>query len=142
MDKLAESIKKHEGFRDVVYKDSLGNLTCGWGHLLAEGSKVSLAIAEIFLAQDIATAVNDFMKLPNNYRRKLDEARRRVIVELIFNMGLSRLLGFKKFWVAVELEDWVEAKVQLLDSHWAAQVKGRAEELAEQFFLGGNGTNL
>ena len=31
---LKEKIKEHEGFRDQVYKDSLGFATIGYGHLV------------------------------------------------------------------------------------------------------------
>ena len=30
---LEERIKHHEGFRNMVYKDTLGKRTIGWGHL-------------------------------------------------------------------------------------------------------------
>lgn len=136
MDKLIESIKKHEGFRDTVYLDSEGKPTCGWGHYLWIGSRVPLEAAEAFFKQDIADAVSEFSKLPSRFRNRLNESRRRVVVELIFNMNLQKVLQFKKFWAAVELEDWAEAKAQLLDSRWAVQVKGRAIELADRFLNG------
>lgn len=136
MKKLIESIKKHEGFKDVVYLDSEGKLTCGWGHYLWVGSKIPLEASEAFFRQDIADAVSEFSRLPSRFRNHLNESRRRIVVELIFNMNLQKVLQFKKFWAAVELEDWVEAKAQLLDSKWATQVKGRAQELAQRFLLG------
>jgi lysozyme len=136
MDKLIESIKRHEGFKDAVYLDSEGKPTCGWGHYLWIGSKVPLEASEAFFKQDIAEAVSEFSKLPSRFRNRLNESRRRIVVELIFNMNLQKILQFKKFWAAVELEDWVEAKAQLLDSRWATQVKGRAIELANRFLEG------
>ena len=33
---VKESIKKHEGFRNKVYKDTLGKRTIGYGHLCVE----------------------------------------------------------------------------------------------------------
>lgn len=138
MDKLIESLKSHEGYRGEVYLDSLGFPTCGWGHHLYAGSKVPIEASEAFFKQDVADAISEFSKLPLRFRNHLNEPRRRVIVELIFNMGLPKVLGFKKFWSAVELEDWPEAKAQLLDSRWATQVKGRASELANRFLIGGD----
>ena len=35
-DKLLESVKKHEGFRDTVYLDTLNKRTVGFGHLCVE----------------------------------------------------------------------------------------------------------
>ena len=36
MEKVKNSIKKHEGFRNKVYKDTLGKRTIGYGHLCVE----------------------------------------------------------------------------------------------------------
>lgn len=33
---LLESVKRHEGFRDQVYLDTLGKRTVGYGHLCVE----------------------------------------------------------------------------------------------------------
>jgi lysozyme len=136
MDKLVQSIKQHEGYKDEIYLDSEGKPTCGWGHHLWIGSRVPLEASEAFFKQDVADAVREFTKLPSKFRNHLNESRRRVIVEMLFNMNLQKVLNFRKFWAAVELEDWVEARAQLLDSRWAAQVKGRAIELADRFLLG------
>ena len=35
-DKLLESVKKHEGYRNKVYLDTLGKRTVGVGHLCVE----------------------------------------------------------------------------------------------------------
>jgi len=136
MDKLVESIKSHEGYRSEVYLDSKGKPTCGWGHYLWVGSKVPLEASEAFFKQDIADAISEFSRLPLRFRSHLNEARRRVIVEMLFNMNLQKLLKFVDFWAAVELEDWKGARAALLDSLWARQVKGRAIELADRFLNG------
>ncbi len=36
MDKLLESVKRHEGYRNKVYLDTLGKRTVGVGHLCVE----------------------------------------------------------------------------------------------------------
>ena len=40
-DKIKDSIKKHEGYRDKVYRDHLGNRTVGYGHLCLDNEKWS-----------------------------------------------------------------------------------------------------
>ena len=35
-DKVKERIKKHEGFRNKIYLDSLGKATIGYGHLITK----------------------------------------------------------------------------------------------------------
>lgn len=136
LEKLIDSIKKHEGYRDYIYLDSLNNPTCGWGHHLYHKSRVPLAANEAFLKQDIADAISDFLRLPKKYYEKLNPVRRRIIVEMIFNMGIQRVLGFKKMWKATMIENWEEAKIQLLDSRWARQVGNRAIEMADVYERG------
>jgi len=131
MEKLIESIKRHEGYKDKAYLDTEGNLTCGWGHYLRVGSKVPIEASEAFFKTDLAQAIADYWELPKEARRDLDQARRRVLVEMIFNMGLGGVLKFKKMITALIGRDYEEAANQMLDSKWATQVKGRAIELAE-----------
>ena len=131
MDQLAESIKRHEGYRDRIYLDSEGHLTGGWGHHFYVGSRLSVDIAEILLKQDIALATADYMKIALPTRKKLNIARARVIVEMIFNMGLQKVLQFKRMWEAIKVEDFEKASAEMIDSKWAFQVKGRAVEMAE-----------
>ena len=131
MDALINSIKRHEGFRDRVYLDSEGKLTCGWGHYLWVGSKVPSLCCEEFFKQDLADAVNAFRTIPPIFRRQLNPVRARVITEMIFNMNVSKVLQFRQMWEAIEARDFERAADEMLSSKWATQVGQRAVELAE-----------
>ncbi len=135
MKTLVERIKKHEGCPRHIYTDSKGHLTGGYGHHFWNGSPISKEIAELFLKQDIAGAVRDYRTLMNSFNvpvvRILNISRRRVIVEMIFNMNIPKVLGFKRFWRCVKRKDWVGAAAEMLDSTWHDQVGKRAETLAE-----------
>jgi len=138
---LEESVKRHEGFEEKIYLDSKGIPTCGWGHALLVGTKVPLEVCEIFLRQDLANAVSDFYKLRRlveaDVIKGINEVRRRVITEMLFNMGLPRVLGFVKMWEAIRVKDWDRAAEEMLDSKWHKDVGKRAETLAETFKQGG-----
>ena len=139
---LIERIKKHEGYRDHVYADSKGNLTCGWGHHLWNGSPIHKEISEIFLRQDIANSIRDYRTLMESFSvpivRVLNIERRRVIVEMIFNMNIQKVLGFKKMWACIKRRDWTGAKREMLGSKWHDQVGKRAETLADIMEKGTN----
>ena len=47
----------------------------------------------------------------------------------MFNLGMTRLLKFKKFIAALDEEDWNEAGAQMKDSQWWSQVGPRAQRL-------------
>jgi len=127
---LAERIKGHEGYSNEVYRDTLGNLTVGYGHLLSEGSVVPDHVCHLLFDYDLAMAISDFMRLPKSTIDHLNKARRSVIVEMIFNMGLPKVLQFVKMWEAIKSNDFNKAADEMLDSNWARQVKSRALVLA------------
>jgi len=129
LEQFIEDIKRHEGYRDVVYLDTEDNPTGGWGHHFRVGSKIPKRVSEIFLEADIAYAVNSFYRIDKKLQDKLDPVRRYVICNMIFNLGLSGVLGFKKMWTAIKKEDFDEAAGQILDSGYARQVGRRAIEL-------------
>ena len=130
MEKLIESIKRHEGYSDVIYLDTERVMTVGWGHSLRPGGKVPLEANELFLKADIAKAMSDFGRIPKDLRDMLDLERRRVIVEMIFNIGYAGTMKFNKMWAAIGAGDFGEAAAEMLSSKWAEQVKGRAVKLA------------
>jgi lysozyme len=118
---------RHEGIRSTPYIDSVGVQTIGIGHNLHKPLSHA-AIMQIF-RDDVADARNDCLHaFP--WFSDLDEARQGVLVNMCFNLGLTRLQGFYKFLGAVERGDYATATTEMLDSLWAKQVKGRARELA------------
>jgi len=67
---------------------------------------------------------------------KDDSVRHDVFVDMVFNMGISRFSKFKKMLAAYEVDNYLEASRQMLDSKWARQVKGRAKRLAKMMKTG------
>ncbi len=127
---LVDRIKRHEGLRLKPYNCPAGHLTIGYGHNLEEG--ISERIAEELLREDIDKAYKDYrLFIPDNVQTKLNKRREEVIVEMIFNMGINKVLGFRKMLKAIEEKDFNRAAVEMLDSRWARQVGKRAIELAE-----------
>lgn len=125
--KTIDLIKSDEGLNLKPYKDTVGVTTIGYGHNLSEG--ISQAAAEFILQEDIAVAERNARKLVKNFD-KLTEARQGVLINMSFNLGYMRLLGFKKFLAAVSSGDYQLAVKEMLDSVWAKQVGDRAKRLA------------
>jgi lysozyme len=66
----------------------------------------------------------------------LDPVRQAVLVNMAFNLGVEGLLDFHKMLAAVEHHQYGQASDEMMDSLWAAQVKGRAAELAAMMRTG------
>jgi len=125
-----DRIKRHEGFRSRVYSDSLGIPTIGYGHNLRTG--LPQEILEIIFQLDLKQAYEDFIfRFPDKYKRHLNDVRKSVIIELIFNMGLKSLMAFKNMLSALERGDFETASKELLDSKYAKQVGERCAVLAK-----------
>jgi lysozyme len=126
MNKIEQMIKRHEGFRDKIYFDSLGFLTIGYGHALLPGSKFpQVAIDELF-KHDFAQALQDYDKLGF----ELDEVRKACVVDMLFNLGIKKLRKFSKMLFSLGIPDYKLAAKEMRDSAWYYQVGHRAEELA------------
>ena len=52
------------------------------------------------------------------------------LIDMAFNMGVPRLLKFKKMWAAIHEGDFATASEEMLDSRWSTQVGQRSTKLA------------
>ena len=132
-EKWAQYTRRYEGLRLKPYTCPTGRLTIGYGHNLENG--ISQEIAEVLLQTDLSYAQ---MEVGGNlpWANELDEVRQFVLIDMCFNMGIAKLLTFKKFLAALQTKNYVTAAQEMLDSRWAGQVGRRAQELAEMMKTG------
>lgn len=134
---LIKTLKRHEGVRRYVYKDHLGYETIGVGRCLVEGIGIGLSDDEIeyMLANDIARCAVELSKA-FNWFQDLNTVRREAMINLCFNLGLTRLLNFKRALAAMRAKDYAKAAEEFLDSRWADQVGQRAIEVTDMIRSG------
>ena len=125
---LRDDLIRHEGLRLFPYRDSRGLLTIGVGRNI-EQRGISREEAMYLLDNDIRDHTDELLgRFP--VVATLDPARRDVLINMAFNMGIPALSGFKRMWAAIQSGDYRKASVEMLDSQWALQVGDRAIELA------------
>ena len=124
---LIESVKEGEGLRYKPYRCTAGKLSIGYGRNLDDIGITKLE-AEYLLMNDLQRAEQDAMKLPGY--EKCSQVRRDVLIEMVFNLGLPRVLGFRKMLTALSGGNYKEAAAQMLDSKWHKDVGNRADRLA------------
>ena len=128
-----------EGLSLNVYKDSLGYPTVGVGHLITDKdlkfNTISLEYAGKLLADDIRIAKNELREKIPVYA-ELDPIRQYVLLSMCFNLGISRLLQFKKMLTALENKNYALAAQEMQDSKWYRQVKNRGVKLCSMMLLG------
>lgn len=136
---LEARVLRHEGLRLHPYRDTVGKLTIGVGRNLDDRG-ITEAEALALLRNDLA-AVQARLDVALPWWTLLDEARREVLVEMGFNLGVDGLLAFHDTLAAVRQGRYAEAAVHMLASRWAGQVGARAKELAALMRAGGDGAS-
>ena len=137
IEQLREELMADEGCVYSVYLDHLGLKTVGSGHLCREAdpeSKLEVGdsvseerVMELF-DQDMSWTFRDCIRLLPEFNDLPDEVRL-IVANMMFNLGASRLSGFRKFLVAIDKEDWGSAADEMIDSRWHRQVPERSGRL-------------
>lgn len=136
---IFEQLKVDEGVLYHIYKDHLGHLTFGVGHLvlrgdpeygLREGTPVSEERVMEAFEFDLNTAISDCHSLYGtiDFNSFPDEVQE-ILVNMAFNLGRYRLMQFVKMNQALKERDWKTAAKEGRDSLWYRQVPNRAERL-------------
>lgn len=129
MQKLRDLLVLHEGMRLKPYQCTAGKLTIGVGRNL-EDMGISEPEARVLLQNDIDRTVEE-LTVAFDFYSKLTPVRKAVLIDMAFNLGLTRLMKFRKMIAALELEDYDTAAEEMLDSKWATDVGQRSKRLAK-----------
>ena len=136
MDRLLQSVKKHEGYRNKVYLDSLGKRTVGVGHLCVEDFWVDDReypedMLMNILKDDLKNAIQGAERLLKDCHI-LDSLAREIIIEMVFQLGETGVSKFKNMLKALkEGPDYKTAAIEMLDSRWAKQTPNRAKKMSD-----------
>lgn len=151
---LIEQIKRHEGFSGTPYKCSRDKWTIGYGRCIETNplSEIELAFfgggrdfnkqpmteieADYLLANDLSMIT---IKLETNITswHKLNDARRAVLVNMAFNVGVAGLFSFKNMISAVNDGYFNLAAKEMFDSKWRTDIgQERFTELVLQMATG------
>ena len=139
--KLLESVKKHEGYRNKVYLDSLGKRTVGVGHLCVEDfweddKEYEESFLMDILQKDLQGSIDGAEDLINNCpsgnKANISDDAKILIIEMIFQLGKKGVSKFRNMWKALQQDppQYDVAATEMLDSRWAKQTPNRAKEMS------------
>lgn len=129
---LIKQIKEHEGLVLKPYKCTANKLTIGYGHNL-EDNGLSKTACEFILFEDIDEAKkNLYAVFTRKFFESLSNNQKIALIDMMFNLGLSRFLTFKKFIQAVKNKDFIKASAEIINSKAYQQNKSRYKKLSEQ----------
>lgn len=130
-------LKRDEGEKLHAYQDHLGFWTIGIGILIdkRKGGGLLPEESEFIFKNRLRLVELDLnRRLP--WFSRLDPARRGVLVNMAFQMGIDGLLGFKDTLGLVQAGKYQDAAKQMLKSKWAGQTPARANRLSVQMATG------
>ena len=140
IEKLREELEIDEGVKYEIYNDHLGYPTFGIGHLITEddpeygwevGTSIDTYRVHEAFEDDVQSVLTDCEKLYVQWEHLPEEAQR-VIANMMFNMGYTRLSKFRGMKRGVDTRDWNAAADEMVDSRWYNQVTNRANRLVER----------
>ena len=137
MQRLLETLKRHEGVRYYVYRDHLGYETIGVGRCInrAVGLGLSPDEVEYLLINDVQRCIEE-LDGAFDWCKDLDEVRREAMINLCFNLGLTKLRKFVNALEAMKQRNYNKAATEFLNSKWANQVGERSREVAQMIRTG------
>ena len=137
LERLLESVKKHEGYRNKVYLDTLGKRTVGVGHLCVEDfweddKEYEEKFLMTILEHDLQTAIKSAKQLIEEFGcNDIDEQAEEILIEMVFQLGKTGVSKFKNMWKALAEKNYIGASYEMLDSRWAKQTPNRAKAMAD-----------
>ena len=134
---LKERIKSNEGFSSKPYKDQLGYLTIGYGHLILPNENILLKkqihkkeLEEIF-EKDFKKALSDFNSAFKSFT--LNEKESELLIEMIFQLGIKGCLKFKNLIKNIKKGNKHLVCFDMMDSLWYKQTPNRVKALIKTF---------
>lgn len=134
---LKERIKSNEGFSSKPYKDQLGYLTIGYGHLILPNENILLKkqinkkeLEEIF-EKDFKKALSNFNNTFKPFT--LNEKESELLIEMIFQLGIKGCLKFKNLIKNIKKGNKHLVCFDMMDSLWYKQTPNRVKNLIKTF---------
>lgn len=116
----------NEGREKYVYTDTTGHRTIGVGHNLENG--LTEKMIDFILEEDYSAAESAALGV-FPWLAGLDLVRRAAVVDLVFNMGIAKVMKFRNTLKALEHGRWYAAGQGLRASLWFKQVGQRGPRI-------------
>ncbi|QDP50676.1 MAG: putative endolysin [Prokaryotic dsDNA virus sp.] len=126
---LRESIKENEGYVGIVYKDSLGIDTIGYGFAIKD-LELDRDICDLILERKIQE-LEDRVKLKFGWYPFMPKVIQDVVMEMCYQLGVTGFSKFVKTITYLKDKDFKNASIEMLDSKWAKQTPNRAKKMSK-----------
>ena len=133
---LKKRIKKNEGFSLTPYKDQLGFLTIGFGHLILSNEKhltkkINKAELEKIFLDDFSIALSGFEIFLKHFSCNKKDTE--LLIEMVFQIGVTGVLKFKKLLQEMNKGNKYLVCFEMMNSLWYKQTSKRVKKLITIF---------
>lgn len=129
-DKVINEVKHHEGFSSKPYKD-MGHMSVGYGTNLSYITRIE---AHMLLVHRLGVRYGQLADI--SWFKKLSPKRQEVILNMSYQLGMPRLLKFKKMIAAIKRGHYITASSEMKRSKWYKQSGSRAKQLVKKMRRG------
>ena len=134
---LKKRIKLNEGFSLKPYKDQLGYLTVGYGHLILSNEKILLK-KKLHKKDFEKIFKKDFKKALSNFNNKLksitsNKKDAELLIEMVFQLGIKGCLKFKNLLKNMRKGNKYLVCFEMMNSLWYKQTPYRVKALIKIF---------
>jgi lysozyme len=133
MHSIEDQLILHEGMRLRPYRCTAGKLTIGVGRNL-EDKGISHHEAMMLLRNDIEEITGQLER--HSWYVALGPVRRKVLIDMAFNLGVQGLSKFRKMIGALKRADYEAAADEMVNSRWYRQVGERGRRLERMMRTG------
>ena len=126
-EKTVAQLKSDEGYRQNMYQCSADKTTIGYGFNLEVG--LTEDESDVLLRYKLSKLKRQLGEY--KWYRLLNDARKGVAINMVYQLGLNGVLKFKNMIAAIEEGDYDKAAVEMMDSKWFDQTPNRANRLIE-----------
>lgn len=154
---IFEMLQYDEGLKLSIYRDTEGYWTIGTGHLVTKDPSKSVAIsildskfsrktdgvitkqeAEILFNEDVESAQRGIKanSIVRPVYESLDDNRKIAMINMVFQLGIKGVSGFKNSLALLSQKQWDNAAVNLAKSKWYEQTPNRAKRVISVFKTG------
>jgi lysozyme len=135
---IKDWIKNHEGLSLTLYKDTVNKTTIGYGRNI-EDEGISKEEADFMFDNDFSHCQRELLHY--NWYTNQPENVQAALMDMCFNLGITRLLEFKAMIAALIDRNYTKASIEALRSKWASEVGQRAKDVALMMREGYNDTS-
>ena len=134
MDNLVDMLIAHEGIELKPYLCPAGRLTIGVGRNIQDLG-ITREEAIYLLRNDLARVESELYGR-FTWFAFLSSNRKNALIDMCFNLGITRFLTFKRMIEAFKEGNYSKAANEMLNSKWADQVGDRAVDLSDMILRG------